>query len=402
MKSNILKIVSGGQTGADRAGLDWATRAQIPHGGWCPAGRRAEDGAVPARYQLTEAPFRDYTQRTMRNVRDSDGTAIFSCHPSLSGGSALTQKTAQDLSRPMIHVHAGLGIENAGKTLRDFVQRHGIRILNIAGPRASHEPDVAAFVGQVLSLAFIDCPTLPIPAQVLACLRLGYLESAQQLMRQAHVMLEPQDLDAILQDLESQAAMQQAQEDPRQTKRIGRRILALTVFREHGLDQEQLIRPVDLPEGYTGKILLIGLHGARLGRKTPSSARERAIFLPDKDGEADDVCSIVDTAGCRQADKGPLEAKSGFPTEPTSEGTLCLRSGDLWHREILRETEEEIADLGFDLTTVSPMGGAWVRFDEDQVITLYGSSDDYGECDKQLAAQLIAGVYLQHDVCAKP
>jgi len=110
---------------------------------------------IPAQYQLTETRTRDYSQRTAWNVRDSDGTAIFSCSPSLSGGSALTLKFAEDLSRPVIHVHAGLGIENAGKKLRDFVQQHAIKTLNIAGPRQSHEPDVAVFVEQVLSLAFV-------------------------------------------------------------------------------------------------------------------------------------------------------------------------------------------------------------------------------------------------------
>jgi hypothetical protein len=347
-QNSIQRIVSGGQTGADRAGLAWAIRAQIPHGGWCPKGRQAEDGIIPAQYRLVETPLRDYSQRTTWNVRDSDGTVIFSCNPSLYGGSALTQKITADLSRPVIHVHAGLGIQSAGKKLRDFVQQHGIKALNIAGPRESHEPDVAAFVEQLLSLAFIDCPTLPMPAQVLACLHSGYLESAQQLMQQSHVVPEPQEVDAILQDLESQAATQQAQENPRQTKRIQRRILTLRVFREHGLDQEQLIRPVDLAEGYAGKILLVHLHCAR------------------------------------------------------SEGTLCLRSGDLWHREILRDTEEEIADLGFDLTIVSPVGGAWIRLDEKQAITLHGSSEEYGECDKEKAAQLIAAVYPHHRVHTKP
>jgi hypothetical protein len=347
-KTSIHKIVSGGQTGADRAGLDWAIGAQIPHGGWCPKGRRAEDGIIPARCQLAETPVRDYSQRTAWNVRDSDGTVIFSCSPSLSGGSALTQQIAKDLSRPMIHVHAGLGIENAGRKLQDFVQQHGIKILNIAGPRASHEPDVAAFVEQVLSLAFADCTTVPAPARLLAYLRLGRLESAQQLMQQAHVVPKPQDLDAILRNLQGRAATEQAQGNIRQAKRIRRRILALNVFREHGLDQERLIRPVDLPEGYAGKIVLLGLHSA------------------------------------------------------SAEGMICLRSGDLWHREILRDAEEEIADLGFDRTSVSPVGGAWVRFNENRVITLYGSSEDYGECDKQRAAQLIAGVYLGYSIYTKP
>ena len=89
---SLCKIVSGGQTGADRAGLDWAIRARIPHGGWCPKGRRAEDGLIPAQYQLIETPNRDYSQRTAWNVRDSDGTVIFSFGPSLSGGSEYQDK----------------------------------------------------------------------------------------------------------------------------------------------------------------------------------------------------------------------------------------------------------------------------------------------------------------------
>lgn len=343
----IHRIVSGGQTGADRAGLDWAIRAQIPHGGWCPQGRRAEDGSIPPHYRLTETPKRDYAQRTAWNVRDSDGTAIFSCSGSLSGGSALTQSIAQDLGRPVLHVHTGLGLENAGIRLQDFVQQHAIQILNIAGPRQSHEPDVVGFVEMALSLAFVDCTKVPPSIRLSAYLRLGRLASAEHLMQVAHAVPETQDLDAIQENLKCQAATEQALGNRRQSTRIQRRILALKVFREHGLDQERLIQPVDLPEGYAGKILLLSLKG------------------------------------------------------PGSEGTTCLRSGDLWHREILADTEEEIADLGFDLTDVSPVGGAWVRFDESQVITLYGSSQEFGECDKQCAAQLIAGVYPHHRVQIK-
>ena len=71
------RIVSGGQTGADRAALDWAIERGIPHGGWCPRGRRAEDGRIDRRYALRETPAHDYQQRTRWNVRDSDGTLIF-------------------------------------------------------------------------------------------------------------------------------------------------------------------------------------------------------------------------------------------------------------------------------------------------------------------------------------
>ena len=342
--TSIEKIVSGGQTGADRAGLDWALKARIPHGGWCPRGRRAEDGVIPAEYQLVETPARDYDERTAWNVRDSDGTAIFSCSPALSGGSALTQQLAEDLGRPVIHVHAGWGVERAAEALGNFLRRYDIKTLNIAGPRQSHEPEVGVFVEQVLALAFVDCRSVSAPARLWACLRLGRLASANQLMQQTQVVPDARAWDGILQDLESQAVVEHAQGNRHQAQRMRRRILALQVFRAGGLDQARLIRPVDLPGGYAGKILLVSL-----------------------------TC-----AG--------------------SEGRICLRCGDLWHREILHAAKEEIADLGFDLTSVSPVGGAWVSFDEGQVISLYGSSQEFGACDKPCAAQLIADTYPQHRI----
>ena len=86
----LSKIVSGGQTGADRAALDWAIAHQIPHGGWCPKGRKAEDGKLDTRYCLNETPSADYAQRTSCNVWQSDATVIFSLKKALIGGSHLT------------------------------------------------------------------------------------------------------------------------------------------------------------------------------------------------------------------------------------------------------------------------------------------------------------------------
>ena len=92
----VEKIVSGGQTGADRAGLDFAIAHGIPHGGWCPKGRKAEDGTIPERYGLSETSRADYLQRTEANVRESDGTVIFTvvCVQSLRGSTdkALTRR----------------------------------------------------------------------------------------------------------------------------------------------------------------------------------------------------------------------------------------------------------------------------------------------------------------------
>ncbi len=101
----IDRIVSGVQTGADRAALDFAINHGLPHGGWCPKGRRAEDGRIPPRYQLVETPSKDYEQRTRWNVRDSDATLIISKSPQLTGGSAYTRRCAEQLDRHCLHVH---------------------------------------------------------------------------------------------------------------------------------------------------------------------------------------------------------------------------------------------------------------------------------------------------------
>jgi hypothetical protein len=146
----IEKIVSGGQTGSDRGALDWAIENHIAHGGWCPAGRRAEDGVIAPRYLLTETPLRDYEQRTKWNVRDSDGTLIISLAEVLTGGSRATFDYAVQLGRPCLHLHPG---NASGKALREFVTRHGIKVLNVAGPRQSREPGIAAYVAELLTSA---------------------------------------------------------------------------------------------------------------------------------------------------------------------------------------------------------------------------------------------------------
>jgi hypothetical protein len=89
MKS-IPKIVSGGQTGADRAALDWALAHDVECGGWCPKGRKAEDGPIDPKYPLKETPSAAYVQRTEWNVRDSGATVLFSIEPTLTGGSKKT------------------------------------------------------------------------------------------------------------------------------------------------------------------------------------------------------------------------------------------------------------------------------------------------------------------------
>lgn len=145
-----LKIVSGGQTGADRAALDWAIDHGIPHGGWCPKGRKAEDGSISWRYDLKETPSPDYTQRTEWNVRDSDATVIFSFGAVLTGGSKKTAELAQKHRKPCLHLSAKLHGDKAPEVLKKFIDEHRIKILNVAGPRASKEPMVGEVVKAVL------------------------------------------------------------------------------------------------------------------------------------------------------------------------------------------------------------------------------------------------------------
>ena len=146
--NKIIKIVSGGQTGADRAGLDWAIAHGIPHGGWCPTGRLAEDGTIPAIYQLEEVPDGgSYRRRTKANVRDSDATLIISIEALLTGGSKETVLFAKRLSKPWLHLHPKMAWKDA---LRDWLSKNQLGTMNIAGPRASREPDVAKFTQIVL------------------------------------------------------------------------------------------------------------------------------------------------------------------------------------------------------------------------------------------------------------
>jgi putative molybdenum carrier protein len=154
----VSKIVSGGQTGADRAALDWAIKRGVAHGGWCPKGRKAEDGVIDSRYSLTETPSEVYSQRTEWNVRDSDGTAVFSVGRELRGGSLLTVELAGWYNKPVIHLCAQDEGTNHAQELRAFIEEFGISVLNIAGPRESDEPDVYRFVSRVLDQACADAP----------------------------------------------------------------------------------------------------------------------------------------------------------------------------------------------------------------------------------------------------
>lgn len=142
-------IVSGGQTGADRAGLDWAISNGVRHGGWCPRGRKTENGVLPRMYHLKETPGAGYLQRTEWNVRDSDATLVFTLDDKLDGGSKRTAAFADSLGKPWMHVRPGVH----PKYVARFLLRHGVATLNIAGKRASTAPGIEQFVREMLSQA---------------------------------------------------------------------------------------------------------------------------------------------------------------------------------------------------------------------------------------------------------
>lgn len=135
-------IVSGGQTGVDRGALDFAIRHGYPHGGWAPRGRKAEDGLIPLKYQLTELADGGYRQRTRRNVEDSDGTLIVNVGE-LDGGTLATQAFAQQRRKPhlVVQLDAGVTADVASNVLA-WLREYTVKTLNVAGPRESKRPGV--------------------------------------------------------------------------------------------------------------------------------------------------------------------------------------------------------------------------------------------------------------------
>ena len=149
-----MKIVSGGQTGVDRAALDAALELGIEAGGWCPEGRLAEDGAIAEKYPVKEIPKSGYMQRTNRNVIDSDGTVIiFFGNP--SGGTQLTLDFCVKKSRPHLLIDAqSISVEQASVKIQRFIDKNNISILNVAGPRASEKAEAYRFAKLVILNVF--------------------------------------------------------------------------------------------------------------------------------------------------------------------------------------------------------------------------------------------------------
>lgn len=137
---SIQRIVSGGQTGVDRAALDVALARGLPCGGWCPRDRSAEDGPIPGRYPLTETPRTDPAQRTDWNVRDSDATLILA-RGALAGGTARARDRARQLGRPVWVIDLATDAAREIAALRVWIDQVG-GILNVAGPRESEAPGI--------------------------------------------------------------------------------------------------------------------------------------------------------------------------------------------------------------------------------------------------------------------
>lgn len=151
------KVVSGGQTGVDRAALDWACNHRIPHGGWCPQGRRASDGALSLKYQLRETESAGYRQRTKLNVQDSDATLIFNVGE-LDGGSLQTLQFAERMAKPHLVVQLDQGIpDESAAGITEWLIAGRFNTLNVAGPREEKRPGIYA-----LTLSMLDrCTASP-------------------------------------------------------------------------------------------------------------------------------------------------------------------------------------------------------------------------------------------------
>ncbi|MCU7814249.1 MAG: putative molybdenum carrier protein [Candidatus Thiodiazotropha sp. (ex Rostrolucina anterorostrata)] len=146
----MMKIISGAQTGVDRAALDAALECGIQTGGWCPQGRLAEDGTIPKNYPVKELAGAGYKERTLKNVIDSDGTMIvyYDC---LSGGTEQTLRFCLAQKKPYLLIDAEeVVIQRAVSKVLSFIEKYRMTVLNVAGPRASGEARAYDYTKQVI------------------------------------------------------------------------------------------------------------------------------------------------------------------------------------------------------------------------------------------------------------
>jgi hypothetical protein len=143
----VEKVISGGQTGVDRAALDAAAAVGLAVGGWCPRGRRAEDGVIDSAYPLTETPESGYAQRTEWNARDADATLVLTWGP-LEGGTALTVRFLEAAEKPFLLVALDEGPDP--ERVRNWLREERVAVLNVAGPRGSKAPGIYAAARELL------------------------------------------------------------------------------------------------------------------------------------------------------------------------------------------------------------------------------------------------------------
>jgi Circularly permutated YpsA SLOG family len=157
-----VKIISGGQTGVDRAALDVAPKHGIESGGWCPTGRLDEFGRIPDRYPLRELESGGFTERTLQNIKDSDGTVII--YPGkLSGGTEQTVHFCAEQRRPHELIDSSnVSTEKAAQLIADFVRENKIDDLNVAGPRASEWPEGYDYAFRALDIFLTGCNHRPV------------------------------------------------------------------------------------------------------------------------------------------------------------------------------------------------------------------------------------------------
>jgi len=152
----IELIISGGQTGVDQAGLDFAIENGIPHGGKCPKGRLSETGPIPKYYKLEEHFSSAYPPRTQANVEDSDATVIFPVNSlNLESGCLLTASLCRERRKPFLVVRLDDADEEGNaKKLQELIEEHQVKVLNVAGARGSRHPDVGR-VKRILAKAIL-------------------------------------------------------------------------------------------------------------------------------------------------------------------------------------------------------------------------------------------------------
>ncbi len=156
----LRKIVSGGQTGVDRGALDAALETGFPCGGWCPEGRRAEDGPIPVRYPVTELTGAGYLQRTRQNVVDSDGTLIV-FFGELSRGTLETLRFCERLGKPFLLADcAAADVHAIAANAAAFIQAQAIAVLNVAGPRESSRPGAGEYAMRIVRSLIASRPQL--------------------------------------------------------------------------------------------------------------------------------------------------------------------------------------------------------------------------------------------------